>query len=413
MTRHLRTELGHSVRSCEAVRAVVDLPRPAAMRAILERYRLPVIFDEPLITPDGVALGGHHRLELQRNGDVLHRGHMRATGFPSFAFGVRTVLTNDAGVPAVAAVSGRVHGTNEPGDRQSNWDESSNEPLINWHWFAMKRARAETSIERDSDVFGTFGEIAGFAFTLAGGAVVAGPTGVVMMLGIHGADAIGLDDHVGIGGLAGVVGAGTVLLIFGPAAIVPAIVFGAAVGVAFELALDHRPMLPHEIEFAAQVFGNTLPIDRILLTNMLGVGRRPFTIPTVGNKILVNLGAGFNDPVGYTGLGDGDNPNQQAAGQLFIHELTHAWQIEHRSFLPGLMCDAITSQATTLGGDMGVYKYGDADKPFSEFNPEQQGSIVDDWFAGSGKQQGLGAKRADEGNPYFRYIRSNIRQGIA
>ncbi len=408
----LRSELGPTVRSCEAIRALVNLPRPASMRNILVRYREPITFDEALTTPDGVALGGQHRITLERNGNFRHEGHMRATGFPSFAYGVRTVLTNDAGVPAVVAVSGRVHGANEPGDRRSSWDERRSEGLIRWHWPSMKRARAETTIERDSDAFGTLGEIAGFVFTLAAGAVVAGPAGVCIMLGVHGADAIGLDDDIGIGGLAGVAATGTVLVIFGPTAIVPAIVFGAAVGVSFELALDHRPMREDEIRFAMRVFGSTLPTDRILLTNMLGIGGRPFTIPTVGDKILVNLGAGFDNPATYAGLGGSANTKQQTPGQLFIHELTHAWQIAHRSFLPGLMCEAVTTQSTTLGGDMAVYKYGAPGKSFSEFNPEQQGSIVDDWFAGSGNQKVFGAGREDDGNPYFRYIRDNIRRQV-
>jgi hypothetical protein len=409
----LRSELGPTVRSCEAIRTLVHLPRPASMRAMLIKYKEPIVFDEPLNTPDGVALGGHHRITLERDGGFHHEGHMRATGFPSFTFGVRTVLANEAGVPAVVAVSGRVHGTNEPGDREFSWQQLDRQGLVAWHWPAMKNAQAETSIQRDSDIFGTFGEIAGFVFTLSAGAVIGGPAGVCLMLGIHGADAIGLDEDVGIGGLAGVVAAGSVLVIFGPTAIIPAIVFGAAVGTAFELALEHRPMTPDEIAFAERVFGPTLPIDRILLTNMLGIGRRPFTIPTVGSKILVNLGAGFHDPVNYTGLGDTENPNQQSAGQLFIHELTHAWQIEHRSFLPGLMCEAISSQSTTLGGNMSVYKYGNAGPNFSEFNPEQQGSIIDDWFAGSGnKQKEFGASVENDSNPYFRYIRDNIRNRL-
>ena len=128
------------------------------------------------------------------------------------------------------------------------------------------------------------------------------------------------------------------------------------------------------------------------------------------------------DPVHYTGFGDSENPNEQAAGQLFIDELTHAWQIEHRTFLPGLMCEAVTSQSTTLGGDMSVYEYGSPGLDFSEFNPEQQGSIVDEWFAGSGnqgpgkegtgKQEGFDPCQENDRNPYFRYIRDNIRTRI-
>jgi hypothetical protein len=234
----------------------------------------------------------------------------------------------------MAGDTGRVHGTNDPGDRESAWDKTDHNGLIALHWEAIRRARAETTIDRDS-------------------------------------------------------------------------------GTAFELALEHRPMLGPERDFAMKVFGPTLPVERIRLTNLLGIGRRPFTIPTVGETILVNLGAGLGDPIGYDGLGDPDNPQRQARGQLFIHELAHAWQIGTASFLPGLMCDAVAASATTVGGDMGVYQYGAPDQAFSDFNPEQQASIVDDWFAGSGLRQGAFDPAVESDlNPYFRYIRDNIRRRI-
>ena len=114
------------------------------------------------------------------------------------------------------------------------------------------------------------------------------------VLGIHAADAIGLDEMAGTAGLVGVLVASGVLMVFGPSAIVAAIVAGAAAGVAIELALKHRKLTdrPEEVEFANRVFQGTLPVDRIVLTNMLGIGGRPFTIPSVGDTILVNLGRG-------------------------------------------------------------------------------------------------------------------------
>ena len=364
------------------------------------------------MTPDGVALGGHHTITLGRDGSVRHQGHMRATGFPSFTFGVRTVLVNDAGIPAVAAASGRVHGTNEPGDRDSSWDQSAPNPLVALHWAAMKRSRPETSINRDADFFGAIGDVLSFVGSLVGGAIVAGPAGVCIVLGVHTADLAGIDEQLGTAGLAGVVVAGGVLVVFGPGAIIPAIAAGAAAGIAVELTIKHRSMTGAERAFAERVFGPTLPVDRIVLTNLLGIGKRAFTIPSIGEAILVNLGAGFDDPIGYRGFGDPDNPGQQKPGQLFIHELGHAWQIDTETFLPGLMCEAIGAQLTTLGGNMDVYRYGAAGQAFSEFNPEQRASIVDDWFAGSGKQKEFGPAVEDDRNPYFRYIRDNIRNRI-
>jgi hypothetical protein len=308
------------------------------------------------------------------------------------------------------AASGRVHGTNEPGRRESSWDQTGVNSLLTLHWLSFKGAKLKTDLNFDTDFFGTVGDVLTFVATLAGGALVAGPAGVCIVLGLHAAHAAGLDDEIGLGGLVGVAVAGGVLLVFGPSAIVAAIVAGAIAGVAVELAFKHRPMKPDEIAFANEVFIGTLPVEKILLTNMLGIGRRPFTMPTIGDKILVNLGDGFEDPIHYTGFGDGVPANPQKAGQLFIHELTHAWQIGATSFLPGLMCSAIANQSTTLGGNMSIYHYGPPDKAFSEFNLEQQASIVDDWFAGTTPEDNPKPKL--EASTYFRYIRDNIRARV-
>ena len=410
---NLIDEIGPAITSLEFVRAQLRMDRPVTVKELLSRYREPIVIDEPLITPDGVALGGHHKITLERAGHWRYEGHMRATGFPSFRFGVRTVV-GGAGAPFVTAASGEVHGSNEFGDEESPWTQSGESGAVAQYWAVLKGAGHDTDVNFESDFFGTFGDVAAFVVTIAGGAFVAGGVGVCFVLGIHAADAIGLDETAGTAGLVGVLVASGVLMVFGPSAIVAAIVAGAAAGVAVELALKHRKLTerPEEVAFANRVFQGTLPVDRIVLTNMLGVGRRPFTIPSVGNTILVNLGEGFDDPIHYTGKGDPDKPRKQAPGQLFIHELVHAWQIGTTSFLPGLMCDGVLNQATTLGGDMGVYLYGQPGREFRKFNLEQQASIIDDWFGGSGPSQNPATDKESEASPYFRYVRDNIRKRI-
>jgi hypothetical protein len=413
---NLLDEIGPGITSLDYVRSQLRMDRPVSVRDLLARYREPIVFDEPLNTPDGVALGGHHTITLERNGHFRHEGHMRATGFPSFRYGVRTVMQGRSGTPFIAAASGDVHGTNEPGSRESTWDESGDSSGVSLYWASLKGADHTTDVSFESDFFGTIGDVAVFIATLAGGFFVAGSVGVCFVLGVHAADAIGLDQELGTAGLAGVVVAGGVLVVFGPNAIVPAIVAGVAAGVAVELSLKHRKLTdrPEEVEFANRVFQGTLPVDRIVLTNMLGFGGRPFTIPSVGNTILVNLGEGFDDPIHYAGKGDPDKPKpkpeDQKPGQLFIHELVHAWQIDATFFLPGLMCGAILNQATTIDGDMGVYRYGNPGRNFGSFNLEQQASIVDDWFGGTGPQKGTPQESGE--SPYFRYIRDNIRKRI-
>ncbi|HEY3410012.1 MAG TPA: hypothetical protein VGK53_17720 [Propionicimonas sp.] len=402
----LRKDLGPGVGRVSTALTAAGLARPVGLRAVVQRFQEPLVFEQPLVTADGVALGGSQRIELRRDGHFVHDGHARATGFPSFDYAVRTVLGQDV-VPVVLGNQGHVHGTNEIGDREDKWHKEGTNNLLTLHWASFRQASPVTTFNHDTDIFGDVGDVLVFVGGLAAGFVVGGPAGVCIVLGLDLAAAAGAE--LGVGGLAGVGVAAGVLVIFGPAAIVPAIIVGVAAGVAAAELVKQRPVTDQEFAFADQVFRGTVPRDRIKLTNMIGFGGRPFTMPSLGDDILVNLGQGFDDPVHYTGFGDPDNPHRQAAGQLFIHELTHVWQIHQSSFLPGLLCNALTNQVTTIGGDMGIYQYGPPDRAWSDFNLEQQASIVDDWFAGSGRSH---PNASSEESPYFGYIRDNIRAGL-
>ncbi len=408
MATSVREQLGMGAGSLEKVRSALGVARPASLRALLSTVNEPIELDEELVT--GTALRGHHSLRLTRDGTSRHVGHVRATGFPSFQYSIRTMVVPAGAHPpvVVVAANGRVHGTNEGGDREHTWDETAASSALALNWLDFKGARFRTEFTRDADWFGDAGSALMSIAELASGAALSGPPGVLLVLGVNALD--GLSDEIGVGGLIGVrLAAGTILL-FGPGVVYPAVVAGAAVGTVIEAALEHRRMDEHEVQFADAVFQSTLPLDRIVLTNMIGLGGRPFTVPSVGNQILVNLGDGFTAPTTYPGFGSGSAT--QAPGQVFIHELTHAWQIEHSTFLPGVMCRALLDQATTVGGDMGVYQYGPAGRAWSAFNLEQQASIVDEWFAGGGRQHMFRPMTNDDTNPYFRYIRDNIRATI-
>jgi hypothetical protein len=236
--------------------------------------------------------------------------------------------------------------------------------------------------------------------------VVAGPViGAVIMLGEE-LTSITNIEAFGPGGLPGViVSAGTAWLL-GPDMVFPALAAGVAAGALTDALVNSRKMTPGEMAFADKVFAGQVPYDRIWLTN-LSNGRRAFTWPSPDGSILMNLG--------LTDLGDAySNPvlfaqssgSYTAQGQLFIHELTHAWQIAHSSFPLGLACERVIDPS---------YNYGPPGPPFSLFTVEGQASIVDDWFAGNRQQQsghpsGTG-KAMDEQDVYFPYIVNNIRSG--
>ncbi len=234
--------------------------------------------------------------------------------------------------------------------------------------------------------------------------VVAGAAGMALGLVIGLGSEIGhFFGNLGIGGTFGVI-AGVVVFAAG-GGIVLAVVVGVAVGMVTNALIKQRPLSQQESQFAAQVFGNTLPpADQIILTNLSGLGGRAFTMPGVDGKIYLNLGDAFNDPLHYT---SGAYPT---GGQVLVHELTHAWQIAHASFLPGLVCEGIVNQANYTVGQS-VYQYGPPGPPWSAFGLEQQGAIVDQWFGGNPTAVVPNRTRMDQNDPYFGYIANNVRRG--
>jgi hypothetical protein len=128
----------------------------------------------------------------------------------------------------------------------------------------------------------------------------------------------------------------------------------------------------------------------------------------------LNLGTdAFNDPIHYKN--DGAYPGE---GQLFIHEMTHTWQIQQSTFLAGQICSGIVIQAEYLVGES-VYTYPPPGQPWHDFGVEQQAAIVDQWFAGIpvyGAPNRTGEQLPpdpDLKDPYAQYIKNNIRLSVA
>jgi hypothetical protein len=331
----VRPLFGHGAASLERTRASVGLARPASLRQLADLFVRDVVFEEPIVTDE--PLGGHHALTVRRDGSWRYQGHLRATGFPSFEVAIATTLGYEIDVPGAApaaaqvafAAKGEVHGTNEPGDREFAWDQSGRSPLLASEWEGVRRSRLQRRLEFDTDWFGVAGDVVSFL----GQVIVLGSTfgaaGVAIVLVGEAAEHLHLDGLV-LPGTVGILLAAGAAFVFGPGVLIPAFLLGTAVTAAL---VKQRKMTAEERQFAGRVFGGTLPMDRVMLTNLVGLGDRPFTSPGPGGTILVNIGEGFNDPVNYTGKG-GTLLGQNAPGQLLIHELTHAWQIANESFTP-------------------------------------------------------------------------------
>lgn len=362
---------------------------------------------------DADALHGAVEFIMRSDGTYTFRGHLRATGFPSFAYKVQASVRCAAGVVIVVEASGRVFGTDTPGDRERNWNENGASEAIRLYWTSLRLdPRLETDLQKNlSGVTGALVDVAKTVIETYVAAQFAGTVGAVIVLGGELSAATGVtvpNPHI----LAGVAVGSAVLLVFGPSAIIPALVAGTATALLTDI--QFRPMNKGEIALAFQVFKGTLPIDRILITNLFnpthteaGFLAREFTMPGIGDgKILVNMGDNFEHTLEPDVNTRVRGATYQGKGQVLIHELTHAWQIHHNTFLPGLLCKALTSSNYKFDKQK-VHEHASFSMPPLD-DLESQAAIIDSWFGNF--QNALDEFQAINDDRFF-YVSQHIRTG--
>ncbi|WP_067816116.1 hypothetical protein [Actinomadura kijaniata] len=379
-------------------------------------------FSKPIVTPSGVPLGGHAEFVINSDGSARFKGHMRATGLFSYKFTVRAVLqSGSGGLALIHQKSGQVYGTDTPGPRQFDWDEDASDQLIADMWPDFRAG--SIAVSRSSEmtgVIGTAAELTGdvLEFAVASSILLPfGPAGQclagLVLVGSEIGDAANTS-IIGPGALSGLLLAGGAAFLVSPTLIIPAFVGGALIG---EALVKHRGLNSAEKAAAHELFRDTLPWDRIRLTNLSGRNNAMLTIPSYDGSILLNLGDAFDDPLAYT------NPPQFSTylepGQAFMHELTHAWQIAHKSFkIEYFWKGAVDRMIGFTSGDSETpYRYGPAGEPWRFYGLEEQAAIVEEWWAGTTYRSagefppGAVRPRKSENDPYFRYISENIRMG--
>jgi hypothetical protein len=420
-----RAEVLHSwVQSEPSVRRLVNLlgaAAPVSVRNLIDRlHRVETInLSADINTADSTPINGQVSFHLSSDGSYTFSGHMRATGLTSYHYGLQAWVKTSDGTVIAAQRIGNVYGTDTPGDRQDNWSQPNTNPAIGQHWRSL-RAGAAIGFQMQADIGGVLGtgwDVLTFAFKGIAANLVLGEIGLVILIGSELAD---FGVHIGTpGDLAGLLVAGGTLLVLGPFGMIPAIVAGATTGALVDV--KHRSMHQDEKDFADRVFHGKIDYRRVTVTNMSHKGRK-FTIPSIGDSILVNLDDAFDAPLTYM---DPNVSDYVEPGSVFIHELTHAWQITNNSFI-GMICGMSQNYAYHSGstdGDRLTDKSWPA-RPWGGFNNEQQAHIVDDWY-GAHVVQNNGAFVFDSqghpvtdldgfaatNDPAFRFITYNVRTG--
>ena len=129
----------------------------------------------------------------------------------------------------------------------------------------------------------------------------------------------------------------------------------------------YRRVTKREYDFANEnLFGGALPArSKILISNLLGAGNRPFVWPTGTGHFLMNMGgSGYNNALSDEGL--------------FIHEIAHVWQLHVTDDIKWTI-RGITAQIKNSVTDEDVYGVGCSDK-WGSLNLEQQATVAEKCF---------------------------------
>jgi hypothetical protein len=395
--------------SARALAQLLGISLPTSVAILIKKLAEPetIHLQTDVVTPEGFPLGGRVDFMLRSDGGYTFEGNMRATGLTSYHFGLQVFVHAPDGVVIAAQRTGSVFGTDTPGERSNSWSENATSSTLIEHWESI-RSNPVIGYNLKADIGGILGTGWDLVNTVVK-AIVAnaalGVGGLIIILGSELTSSLGVrvatpDKFLGV------VVAGGIIVVAGVGIMFPAIVAGSVVAALSDI--KHRSMTDEERAFATKVFMDKIPFDRITLTNMSHDGGGAYTIPTIDGSILVNLDdAPYDNPTTYSK----PRSDYSQPGSLFIHELTHAWQIANTSFVPGLICDVSSNYSYHSGGDDESHRLGNIEwssRPWSGFTLEQQAHIVDDWYGAFWKDlASFGALN----DPAFHFIVDNIRAG--
>src|SRR3954454_11073701 len=274
-----------SLTSTRALAQMVNMPTPVSLARLIDALMLPVSFHADITTPSGTALGGTADITLFSDGRFSFNVHMHDSGFDPYTFRVRCAVQALGGVTILFQTSGHTDGTGSNPFGHVNRDFDHNEEgqnaLVKQYWVDVRAS--SMSVSKSYDDAGLLHTLEDVAKDLLGFLIadVTFGVGVALVIAASAELADSLDaSFVGPGGLVGVVVAGGVVWVFGPSAIIAAVVAGVAAGAITDAMIKHRMMTIEEYRFASTVFGDTLPArERFFITNLSHDGGRNYTWP--------------------------------------------------------------------------------------------------------------------------------------
>jgi hypothetical protein len=154
-------------------------------------------------------------------------------------------------------------------------------------------------------------------------------------------------------------------------------------------AVAGRPLLDPEIKLVEPVFAKSIDYSRVRL-----IGAKAPQFVTIGNNIYV--------PPDFT-IGDAYH------AQTLIHELVHVWQYQRGG--TAYISRALVAQIGGIAKGSRNLGYGytiDPGASFYDFNPEQQGLIVENYFSMKRDEAEIAAASAAGGAPTKHYLSNHM-----
>jgi len=205
-------------------------------------------------------------------------------------------------------------------------------------------------------------------------------------------------------------------------------------------AIGVRPLRNDEKGLAQEVFRGSVPVDRVVISSLIGFGGAPFTvpgsligtlaffIPGIGPLLAIEAALGhlFDKYIIFLGS-DGYRSvlNKGPMGSTFIHEMTHVWQGHNQAFAWSYVGNSVACQCAL--GRTAAYRYT-AGNQWNTYQAEPQAQIVQDWYehwvdpkkyplppngtALAPQLQGWSSQYNLANQAYQAYIDSNIRPGL-
>lgn len=379
------------------------------------------------ITSGGAAaLGGWVAVDLSDDGTTVWRGNAHDGGADSYHFRCTGVLTPRQGsdqVPMIFYTAGYVAGTFLPGPRDFKWTDSPvKRSLVAEHFDDFAEGTLTTSTPYSSTLT-DFGDFVGFVLgiTLA---FIGGSGGVALStakkkgyLGqVEGTDTNGMGNSKTLASVHS-----NMLTFSGPENTLAYTSASQSAKAGTQL----RQLPQEEYDWANNVvfLGTLPPRSMLFLTDTIGERQMIFSpqksqvwsyqftsIHKQGNlKIFLNMGSDqYQDPRSHE--------NSHNYGRMFIKLLTHAWQVWHLLSSTG---EAVISEQLIHNQFKEVQmlekSYSDAGPAWSTYSLQGQAEMVADWYTGTNPLVPVFPRYAPRSsqNPFYRYIRDNIREGRA